>query len=71
MIHLLLALSFNGLKLILSFFYFLFLLIKHAAPSDKLEALILAESMVTLKGEGWLISRTNLSDVQDCVPPER
>ncbi|KAL5786001.1 hypothetical protein ACOSQ2_008393 [Xanthoceras sorbifolium] len=41
------------------------------APSDKLQALMLAESMVSIKGEGWLISQINLPDVQDSVPADR
>ncbi|KAK2659665.1 hypothetical protein Ddye_006198 [Dipteronia dyeriana] len=41
------------------------------APSDKLQALILAESMVSIKGEGWLISQKKLPDVQDSVPADR
>ncbi|KAK3211603.1 hypothetical protein Dsin_016309 [Dipteronia sinensis] len=41
------------------------------APSDKLQALILAESMVSIKGEGWLLSQIKLPDVQDSVPADR
>ncbi|TXG62225.1 hypothetical protein EZV62_013588 [Acer yangbiense] len=41
------------------------------APSDKLQALILAESMVSIKGEGWLISQIKLPDVQNSVPADR
>ncbi|KHG18103.1 Neurochondrin [Gossypium arboreum] len=41
------------------------------APAEKFEALILAESMVTIKGEGWLIGQINLPNVQDPIPADR
>ncbi|XP_010244770.1 PREDICTED: neurochondrin isoform X2 [Nelumbo nucifera] len=41
------------------------------APSDKLQALILAESMMSLLGEGWLIDQKNVPDVQNPLPVDR
>ncbi|KAL1165215.1 hypothetical protein V6Z11_A06G116500 [Gossypium hirsutum] len=41
------------------------------APAEKFEALILAESMVSIKGEGWLIGQINLPNVQDPTPADR
>ncbi|TYJ30057.1 hypothetical protein E1A91_A06G108200v1 [Gossypium mustelinum] len=41
------------------------------APAEKFEALILAESMVSIKGEGWLIGQINLPNVQDPIPADR
>ncbi|KAJ4707824.1 Neurochondrin [Melia azedarach] len=41
------------------------------APAEKLQALILAESMVSIKGEEWLIGKIDLPDIQDSVPVDR
>ncbi|GKV03212.1 hypothetical protein SLEP1_g15556 [Rubroshorea leprosula] len=41
------------------------------APAEKFEALILAESMVSIMGEAWLIGQINLPNVQDPIPPDR
>lgn len=41
------------------------------APAEKLQALILAESMVSILGEGWLIAQTSLPDIHDPIPAER
>ncbi|KAJ7958552.1 neurochondrin [Quillaja saponaria] len=35
------------------------------APAERLHALMLAESMITIFGEGWLIDQMNIPDVQD------
>uniref|UniRef100_A0A7N0ZSR6 Neurochondrin n=1 Tax=Kalanchoe fedtschenkoi TaxID=63787 RepID=A0A7N0ZSR6_KALFE len=40
-------------------------------PTEKLQALILAESMMSIIGEGWLIDQTALPDVQELPPAER
>ncbi|GLT85280.1 hypothetical protein SLE2022_034730 [Rubroshorea leprosula] len=41
------------------------------APAEKFEALILAESMVSIMGEAWLIGQINLPNVKDPIPPDR
>ncbi|KAM7492915.1 hypothetical protein LguiB_027524 [Lonicera macranthoides] len=41
------------------------------APQDKLHALILAESVISIVGEGWLIGEMNLPDMQDPIPADR
>ncbi|PSS01101.1 Neurochondrin like [Actinidia chinensis var. chinensis] len=41
------------------------------APAEKLQALVLAESTISIVGEGWLIGRLNLSDTQNPVPEDR
>ncbi|XVF48315.1 hypothetical protein PTKIN_Ptkin03bG0180300 [Pterospermum kingtungense] len=41
------------------------------APAEKFEALILAESMVSIMGEDWLIGQINLPNVQDPIPADR
>ncbi|XP_022976133.1 neurochondrin homolog isoform X1 [Cucurbita maxima] len=41
------------------------------APAEKLQALSLAESMVYIRGEGWLIGEIELPDVQDAIPSDR
>lgn len=41
------------------------------APAEKLQALILAESMVSILGERWLIAQTSLPDIHDPIPAER
>ncbi|KAL6985219.1 hypothetical protein U1Q18_018598 [Sarracenia purpurea var. burkii] len=41
------------------------------APSEKLQALALAESTISIVGEGWLIGRMSLFDTQDPVPADR
>ncbi|XVE71224.1 hypothetical protein DITRI_Ditri10aG0133800 [Diplodiscus trichospermus] len=41
------------------------------APAEKFEALILAESMVSIMGESWLIGQINLPNVQDPIPADR
>lgn len=41
------------------------------APADKLHALILAESMVSIMGEEWLIGQVKLSNVEDPIPADR
>nr|XP_009788558.1 PREDICTED: neurochondrin isoform X2 [Nicotiana sylvestris] len=41
------------------------------APSHKLQALILAESVISIVGEGWLIGEMNLTDSQDSLPADR
>ncbi|XP_044464227.1 neurochondrin isoform X2 [Mangifera indica] len=41
------------------------------APAEKLQALILAESMVSIMGEEWLITKIELPDIQDSIPADR
>ncbi|XP_059658206.1 uncharacterized protein LOC132304506 [Cornus florida] len=41
------------------------------APAEKLHALILAESMISMLGEEWLIGQMNLSDREDRIPADR
>ncbi|XP_022143085.1 neurochondrin isoform X2 [Momordica charantia] len=41
------------------------------APAEKLQALSLAESMVSILGEGWLIGEIELPDVRDPIPCDR
>ncbi|KAL9675403.1 hypothetical protein QQ045_003605 [Rhodiola kirilowii] len=40
-------------------------------PAEKLQALLLSESMMSLVGEGWLINQMTLPDVQEVPPAER
>lgn len=42
-----------------------------AAPAERLEALMLAETMVSILGEQWLIGRINLPDKEDSIPVDR
>jgi hypothetical protein len=42
-----------------------------AAPAERLEALMLAETMVSIHGEQWLIGRINLPDKEDSIPVDR
>ena len=46
-------------------------LFKCVAPSEKLHALILAESMMSILGEKWLIGRVKLPSVEDYLPADR
>ncbi|KAJ9559378.1 hypothetical protein OSB04_013992 [Centaurea solstitialis] len=41
------------------------------APEQRLEALMLAESIMCIVGEGWLIGQMNLPDTQDPIPADR
>lgn len=41
------------------------------APAERLEALMLAETMVTIHGEQWLIGHVNLPDKEDSIPVDR
>ncbi|XP_062163182.1 uncharacterized protein LOC133870141 [Alnus glutinosa] len=41
------------------------------APAERLEALMLAETMVSILGEQWLIGRINLPDKEDSIPVDR
>lgn len=41
------------------------------APAEKFEALILAESMISIMGEDWLIGQINLPNVQYPIPADR
>ncbi|XP_023761482.1 uncharacterized protein LOC111909929 [Lactuca sativa] len=41
------------------------------APDQRLEALILAESVMCIAGERWLIGQTNSPDTQDPIPADR
>uniref|UniRef100_A0A2P2L9B7 Uncharacterized protein MANES_03G012200 n=1 Tax=Rhizophora mucronata TaxID=61149 RepID=A0A2P2L9B7_RHIMU len=41
------------------------------SPAEKLHALILAESMVSMLGEGWLIGQSSLADSHDPMPADR
>ncbi|XP_065851150.1 uncharacterized protein [Euphorbia lathyris] len=41
------------------------------APAEKLHALILAESMMSLFGENWLIGQSNLPDLQESLPRDK
>ncbi|CAJ2643612.1 unnamed protein product [Trifolium pratense] len=40
------------------------------APSERLQALVLAESMVSIFGEVWLISQVSSNDTQDPTPAD-
>lgn len=40
------------------------------APAERLQALILAECMVSIFGEDWLISQVNTNDTQDPTPAD-
>lgn len=42
-----------------------------AAPAEKLQALILAESMVSILGEKWLIGPIKLPNVEEPIPADR
>ena len=37
-----------------------------AAPAERLQALMLAESIISTYGEAWLINHRSTSDAQDC-----
>ncbi|XP_076957663.1 uncharacterized protein LOC143633198 [Bidens hawaiensis] len=41
------------------------------APNQRLEALMLAESVMRIAGERWLVELANLSDIQDSIPADR
>ncbi|XP_024983584.1 neurochondrin isoform X2 [Cynara cardunculus var. scolymus] len=41
------------------------------APEQRLEALMLAESIMCIAGEGWLLGQMNLPDTQDPIPADR
>ncbi|KAF8393093.1 hypothetical protein HHK36_021334 [Tetracentron sinense] len=41
------------------------------ASAEKLQALILAESMMSIRGESWLIDQINLPELQDPIPVDR
>ncbi|KAK4551229.1 hypothetical protein RGQ29_032450 [Quercus rubra] len=41
------------------------------APAERLEALMLAEAMVSILGEHWLIGQINLPDKEDPIPVDR
>ncbi|KAJ8538844.1 hypothetical protein K7X08_032313 [Anisodus acutangulus] len=41
------------------------------APSHKLQALVLAECVISIVGEGWLIGEINLTDYEDSLPADR
>lgn len=41
------------------------------APSERLHALILAENMMSILGEKWLIGRVKLPGVEDYLPADR
>ncbi|KAK3003110.1 hypothetical protein RJ639_019792 [Escallonia herrerae] len=41
------------------------------APAERLQALMLAESVISIVGEGWLIGQMNLPDAQDFIPADR
>uniref|UniRef100_A0A6P4ACC7 neurochondrin isoform X2 n=1 Tax=Ziziphus jujuba TaxID=326968 RepID=A0A6P4ACC7_ZIZJJ len=41
------------------------------APAEKLRALILAESMVSILGERWLIGQINLPNMKEPIPVDR
>nr|TKS11118.1 hypothetical protein D5086_0000077200 [Populus alba] len=40
-------------------------------PAEKLHALILAESVISIMGEGWLLGQPNLPDLPDSIPADR
>lgn len=42
-----------------------------AAPAEKLQALVLAEHVISIDGEGWLIGPMNLPNVKDSFPADR
>ncbi|XP_061341028.1 uncharacterized protein LOC133287430 [Gastrolobium bilobum] len=46
------------------------ILLNRVAPAERLHALILAESMVSIYGEDWLISQVSTNDVQDPTPAD-
>ncbi|GMH07881.1 hypothetical protein Nepgr_009721 [Nepenthes gracilis] len=41
------------------------------APVQKMQALILAESLMTMLGEGWLLGQMNVPDIPNSIPPGR
>ncbi|KAL5559720.1 hypothetical protein UlMin_035931 [Ulmus minor] len=41
------------------------------APTEKLQALILAESMMSILGERWLIGQVNLPNMNEPIPADR
>lgn len=42
-----------------------------AAPTEKLQTLILAESMMTIFGEKWLVGQINSPDGKEPFPTDR
>lgn len=42
-----------------------------AAPTEKLQALILADSMMMIYGERWLIGQIRLSELKEPIPADR
>lgn len=42
-----------------------------AAPTEKLQALVLADSMMTIFGERWLIGHINLPGMKEPIPADR
>lgn len=49
----------------------IFVWINVPAPAEKLQALILAESVISILGERWLLGQMNLPDAKDPVPADR
>lgn len=45
--------------------------IHFAAPSEKLHALILAESVISIVGKEWLVGQLNLPDTGNSIPSDR
>lgn len=43
----------------------------HVAPSEKLHALIIVESLMSILGEKWLIGRVKLHSVEEYLPADR
>ncbi|KAI7747237.1 hypothetical protein M8C21_002029 [Ambrosia artemisiifolia] len=41
------------------------------APNQRLEALMVAESLMCIAGEGWLIEQTNIPGIPDSIPADR
>ena len=50
--------------------YHLYSFHKHAASSEKLQALTLAESMMSILGESWLLQQMSLPG-EDPIPVDR
>lgn len=42
-----------------------------AAPSEKFQALALAECIISSIGENWLVGPVNLPEVQEPIPADR
>ena len=53
------------------FFFRPFWLSLMTGPAEKLQALILAESMISILGEKWLIGQINLPNVKEPIPADR